>query len=265
MLISEALDLKNKAFISLVGAGGKSSLFFLLAWELSKQKKRMILTTTTHMFTWQVTPLIIGGRLVETTDEKIMEESIKRCFYQDKNRTIILIDHRFIEQEEEKISGPKPNYLDFWWKEGLAEYFLVEADGARGKSVKGPAFHEPVIPETTTDLIGVVGIDAVGLTLEEEHVFRPHIFSRLTGLEWGEKISVDVIASLVHHPHGLFKNSPVSARKHLFINKINNEKKAEIAEELATKVLQDNQAKISDIMIGNTFHENCPVYKVIKD
>jgi len=74
MLISEALDLKERAFISLVGAGGKSTLFKGLAQELSKQKKKIILTTTTHMFSWQLTPFIKKGNLIEFNDEKIMED-----------------------------------------------------------------------------------------------------------------------------------------------------------------------------------------------
>jgi hypothetical protein len=41
MKIIKALNLKERAFISLVGAGGKSSLFALLAQELSQQKKRL--------------------------------------------------------------------------------------------------------------------------------------------------------------------------------------------------------------------------------
>ena len=263
MLISEALDLKNKAFISLIGAGGKSTLFLLLARELSIQKKRVILTTTTHMFARQVTPFLKTGVLIESDNKKIMEERIKQSFQQDKNRTIILIHHRLMEQEE-KIAGPEPCCLDFWWKEELADYFIVEADGARGKSIKGPAFYEPVIPEMTTDLIGVVGVDAVGLTLKEENVFRAHIFSRLTGLEWGEAITVDAIASLVNHPQGLFKNAPYLAEKYLFINKADNKLEKRIAEKLVTEVLKNNQAKISDIIIGNTFQEDHPVYKVIK-
>ena len=112
MLISEALDLKERAFISLVGAGGKSTLFKGLAQELSKQKKKIILTTTTHMFTWQLTPFIKKGNLIEFNDEKIMEDNIKKFFYQNKNREIILVHHRIKEKEGEKISGPEPLYLD---------------------------------------------------------------------------------------------------------------------------------------------------------
>ena len=50
MLISEALSLEKRAFISLVGAGGKSTLFSRLAEELLLKNKQTILTTTTKMF-----------------------------------------------------------------------------------------------------------------------------------------------------------------------------------------------------------------------
>jgi probable selenium-dependent hydroxylase accessory protein YqeC len=55
MLISEALGLEKRAFISLVGAGGKSTLFNRLAEELAYKNKRMILTTTTKMLkSWHI-------------------------------------------------------------------------------------------------------------------------------------------------------------------------------------------------------------------
>jgi probable selenium-dependent hydroxylase accessory protein YqeC len=73
MLISEVLGLKEEAFISLVGAGGKSTLYNRLAEELLLKNKRIILTTTTKMFTWQLVSFIKKGKLVE--DHK--EESIR--------------------------------------------------------------------------------------------------------------------------------------------------------------------------------------------
>jgi probable selenium-dependent hydroxylase accessory protein YqeC len=202
MQICDALSLKDRAFISLVGAGGKSTFFNRLAQELSKQKKKIILTTTTHMFTWQLTPFIKKENLIETDDKKVMEEKIKKCFDQNKNKAIVLIHHRIKEKEEEKISGPSPFYLDKWWKEKLADYFLVEADGAAGRSVKAPTSNEPVIPSSTTDLVGVIGIDALGLSLQEENVFRSQIFSQLTGLKLGEKIGIEALSLLICHPEG---------------------------------------------------------------
>lgn len=252
MKISEALGLKEKAFVSLVGAGGKSTLFNRLAQELSKQKKKIILTTTTHMFTWQLTPFIKKGNLIEADDEKIMGEKIKKHFQLTKNREIVLIHHRIKEKEEEKISGPSPFYLDKWWNEGLADFFLVEADGAAGRPVKAPASHEPVIPSLTTDLVGVIGIDALGLSLQEENVFRSQIFSQLTGLKLGERIGIEALSLLICHPEGLFKGAPPDCRCHLFINKVEGFKDRKMAEELTFQVLRTCHQRISNIVIGAT-------------
>jgi len=248
--IYEALNLKERAFISLVGAGGKSTFFNRLAQELSKQKKKIVLTTTTHMFTWQLTPFIKKGNLIEADDEKTMEEKIKKYFQLTKNREIVLIHDRIKEKEEEKISGPSPFYLDKWWKEGLVDFFLVEADGAAGRPVKAPASHEPVIPSSTTDLVGVIGIDALGLSLQEENVFRSKVFSQLTGLKLGEKIGMEDLSLLICHPEGLFKGAPQDCRCHLFINKVEDSENLKKAEELAFQVLRTCHQRISDIIIG---------------
>jgi len=250
MLISEALDLKERAFISLVGAGGKSTLFSRLAEELLLKNKRTILTTTTKMFAWQLTPFIKKGNLIEFNDEKIMEDNIKKFFYQNKNREIVLVHHRIKEKEGEKISGPEPLYLDKWWEDKLADYFLVEADGAAGRPVKVPAPHEPVIPLSTTDLIGVIGIDALGLPLQEENFFRSEIFSWLTGLNLGEKIGIEALSLLICHPEGLFKGAPPGCRRHLFINKAEDPEDLKMAEELTFQVLKICHRRVSDIIIG---------------
>ena len=252
MLISEALDLEERAFISLVGAGGKSTLFSRMADELAHKNKRMILTTTTKMFSWQLAPFIKKENLIEFNDEKIMEDNIKKFFYKNKNREIVLVHHRIKEKEGEKISGPEPFYLDKWWKEKLADYFLVEADGAAGRPVKAPASHEPVIPLSTTDLVGVIGIDALGLSLQEENIFRSEIFSRLTGLNLGEKVGIEALAFLICHSQGLFKEAPPGCRLHLFINKAEDPENLKMAEELTFQVLKICPRRISDIIIGAT-------------
>jgi len=251
MLISEALDLKERAFISLVGAGGKSTLFSRLADELAHKNKRMILTTTTKMFTWQLAPFVKKGRLIEGHNEEIIQESIKKYFsLKNKAARLAVIGEKIEDNGEEKVSGPPPDWLDKWWEDKLADYFLIEADGAAGRPVKAPAPHEPVIPLSTTDLIGVIGIDALGLSLQEENVFRSEIFSRLTGLNLGEKVGIEALAFLICHPEGLFKGAPPGCRRHLFINKAENAEDQKRAEELAFQVLKICHRRISDIIIG---------------
>ncbi len=249
--ISEALGLKEKAFISFVGAGGKSTLFNRLAEELLLKNKRIILTTTTKMFTWQLAPFIKKGKLVEGHDEETIRIYIKKYFsVESKAGRLAVIGEKIEDSGEEKVSGPPPDWLDKWWKDRIADYFLIEADGASGRPVKAPASHEPVIPLSTTNLIGVIGIDALGLSLQEENVFRSQIFSRLTGLNLGEKIGIKALALLICHPEGLFKGAPPGCRRHLFINKAGDPEDQKIAEELTFQVLKICPRGISDIIIG---------------
>ncbi len=251
MLISEALNLKEKAFISLVGAGGKSTLFSRLADELAHKNKRMILTTTTKMFARQLAPFIKKGRLIEGHNEEIIQESIKKYFsLKSKGGKLAVIGEKIEDNREEKISGPPPDWLDQWWEEKSVDYFLIEADGAAGRSVKAPASHEPVIPLSTTNLVGVIGIDALGLSLQEENVFRSEIFSRLTGLNLREKIGIEALSLLICHPEGLFKGAPPGCRRHLFINKAEDPENLKMAEELTFQVLKICPRGISDIIIG---------------
>jgi len=251
MLISEALGLKEKAFISLVGAGGKSTLFNRLAEELLLKNKRMILTITTKMFSWQLNPFIKKGRLIEGHNEETIRESIEKYFsLERKGGRLAVIGEKMEDKGEEKVSGQPPDWLDKWWKDRIADYFLVEADGGAGRPVKAPAPHEPVIPLSTTDLVGVIGIDALGLSLQEENVFRSEIFSRLTGLKLGEKIGIEALSLLICHPEGLFKGAPPGCRRHLFINKAENAEDQKRAEELTFQVLKICPRGISDIIIG---------------
>ncbi len=266
MLISEALNLKERAFISLVGAGGKSTLFHRLADELALKNKRIILTTTTKMFSWQLAPFVKKGRLIEGHNEESVRESIKKYFsLESKGGRIAVIEEKVEDNNgEEKLSGPPPDWLDRWWEERIADYFLVEADGAAGRPVKAPASHEPVIPLSTTDLVGVIGIDALGLSLLEENVFRSDIFSRLTGLNLREKVGIEALSLLICHPEGLFKGAPPGCRRHLFINKVEDSKGLKMAEELTFEVLKICHRRISDIIIGAASQKEV-VTEVIKE
>jgi probable selenium-dependent hydroxylase accessory protein YqeC len=252
MKICEALNLKERAFISFVGAGGKSTLFKRLTEEMAlKKSKRVVLTTTTKMYTLQLDPFVKKGRLIEGHNEETIRECIEKYFsLKRKGGRLAVVGEKMEDKGEEKVSGPPPEWIDKWWEDKLADYFLIEADGAAGRPVKAPASHEPVIPLSTTNLVGVIGIDALGLSLQEENVFRSEIFSRLTGLKLGEKIEIEALTLLICHPEGLFKGAPPGCRCHLFINKAEDSNSIKIAEELAFQVLKICHRRISDIIIG---------------
>ena len=264
MLIKDAIDLKERAFISLIGAGGKSTLFSLLARELYQENKKLVLTTTTHMFSSQLILPYKEAALIENNDEKVIEKKINYVFKERRIFELILVQHRKKDDFGEKVSGPSPFFLNKFWNLQYADYFLIEADGARGRPIKAPAAHEPVVCESTTDVIGVIGIDALGLSLSEKNVLRPKLFSQLTGLKMGKRITLREIATLICHPYGLLKNIPPNARMHLFINKVDDDSKKQSAKQLADYVLKLNPKKINDILICSGYNKEEPVAEVIK-
>ena len=96
----------------------------------------------------------------------------------------------------------------------------------------------------------MIGIDALGLSLQEENVFRSEIFSRLTGLNLREKIGIEALSLLICHPEGLFKGAPSGCCRHLFVNKVEDPENLKMAEELTFQVLKICPRGISDIIIG---------------
>lgn len=265
MLITEAIKFKKRAFLSLVGAGGKSSFLNIIVREFLDKKKKIILTTTTKMFTNQIIPLLNKGKVIETSDFIEMEERIREYFQLENNRLAILLSHRFREGESEKFTGPESFCLDRYWRKELSEIIVVEADGAKGRPIKAPSQNEPVIPNMVTEVIAVIGIDSIGLILDENNVFRSHIFSDLTGLEIGQRVDIDALLVLIKHPLGLFKDAPAGAEKHIFLNKVCDKGRAIIAEEIAYRIFQENIIKIKNIMIGDTLKKDNPITKVIKE
>ena len=63
-LLIEALniDINKKNIISFVGGGGKTSLIYELGNELRKLGKKVIITTTTHMFMPQ-NKVVLRGKI----------------------------------------------------------------------------------------------------------------------------------------------------------------------------------------------------------
>ena len=71
MTIVEALDIKPREVMSLVGGGGKTTIMFTLARELSLYHKCIVTTTTTHIF--EPSPEETRLLLVENNEDKLMK------------------------------------------------------------------------------------------------------------------------------------------------------------------------------------------------
>jgi probable selenium-dependent hydroxylase accessory protein YqeC len=180
--LREGLMLEGGGVVSLVGGGGKTSLMFKLARELSMAGDTVLTTTTTKIFEPsrdQAACVILSGSVPDILDraDELLDEHLHLTAAVGKL------------PESGKLCGFQPEIIGELWNAGLFQWIIVEADGAAGKPLKAPADHEPVIPACTTRLVGMLGLNGVGQPLTERLVFRHEHFARLTGLRLGSNVS----------------------------------------------------------------------------
>ena len=199
----------TEGVISLVGAGGKTTAMFQLARQLIESRKTespVIITATTHLGAWQI-PL--ADHHIIATDLAALENI--------PPHGITLITG---EIENDRTKPVNPTVLSWLHDNSKTQEIplLIEADGSRQKPLKAPAEHEPPIPEFTDTVIVVAGLSALGKQLNDEHVHRPEIFSRLSGLKIDQPITADAITRILTHPQGGLKNIPPTARRIALLN-----------------------------------------------
>lgn len=196
--------LTGPLIISIVGAGGKTSTLFWLAERFQLAGRRVLLTTTTHMF------LPGRGRTLLCRDPRQLPATVWRapqlaCF------SAWLTDAG-------KARGFSPAVLDALLQETGVDVVLVEADGAHGFALKAPNEHEPCIPSHSSCVIAVTGGQMLGQNVGPENVHRWPYFSRITGATPGAPLDLPMLSRLVQHPQGAFKNTPANARRIWLIN-----------------------------------------------
>ncbi len=130
------LSLPDHAVISVVGAGGKTSLIFAWAHELAAAGKSVVITTTTHMY----------------RPERMEDGGIRIVVSDDPERP-------------DKVTAPPEGVLEGLRK--TADVVFIEADGSRRMPLKWPGDREPVIPDYTDITVCVAGLSAVGKRTEE--------------------------------------------------------------------------------------------------
>jgi molybdenum cofactor cytidylyltransferase len=218
--LAELLGIGDLELISIVGAGGKTTLLHALGRELASDGYRVVLTTTTRMAANQVTEPVCWS----TIPDDVAAAHVPG--------TPLFVMSGL---NPDKAVGPDPDSVDRLFERSAADYLIVEADGARTMSIKAPADHEPMIPSRSTVVIVVVGADALGKPLLEV-AHRPEQIGHLTGADGETIVTPDLAAAVLLHPEGGLKNIPQNARIVMTITKVstdNEQAAAELAARLA--------------------------------
>lgn len=243
MKIKDALSLGDKGVISLVGAGGKTSLMYSLARELVSAGKRVLTTTTTKIFmpTRKESPVTIVS--------KVPEEIVKKAETLLRDHFHITVGSEYL-QTHDKLNGLEPSVIEYILQADLFDFIIIEADGAAGRSLKACAPHEPVVPLFSDCIVSLVGLDAVEKPLTEEWVFRSSIFSRIAGLELMLSVSESAIASVMLHDMSSIAVPEQECVKIAFLNKADNLKALTAGEKIAALVEKKGKTVFHKIVIG---------------
>jgi len=235
MRLREAFAIRRKEVVALVGAGGKTTLLYRLASELAAAGWRVVVTTTTRLrepAAGQVPALLLAANA---------DDLLRRLPELLSTHGWVLVAARVTRRLPStggrKLVGIPPDLVGRLAALPEVDAVLVEADGARGRSVKAPAAYEPVIPASTTLLIPVLGADAVGQPLASAIAHRPRRVAALLGVKLRARLTPEFLGALLVHPQGGWKNAPAGVGVIPFVNKVESGETLEAARQIAAAAL----------------------------
>ena len=246
--VMSALGLGPREHVALVGGGGKTALMSTLADECRSKGLRCVISTTTKVWNREASRW-----------PKILLESCGHDFHSALKSALKKNGHVFVGSrvlDSGKVEGIHSGLADTLYRESEIDSLILEADGAAGRPLKAPARHEPVIPSSTTVVVAIIGLEAVGKPLEEDVVFRTEQFIKITGLNRGAVINPKAIATIFQSPKGLFKGAPASARRIAFLNKVDLVADNRIGGELADLLLKGPDSLVDSVVVGSILKSN---------
>ena len=220
--------------VSIVGSGGKTTLMKQLAEELAGP---VLCTTSTKLGTEQALyfdqHIIWEGEEIPNLAPELPKSSlISSGIIGDSNHQRI---NNLSETQFERLH-------QLCLEKGLP--LVIEADGAKCKSLKAPAAWEPVIPNFTDLVVVVVGLRDLMKPLSEEVVFRSELFSKISYLTMGEPIDIDAICRYLKDPLGGLKGIPNEAKTFVYFVISGTENHQLVDKTSISKALQPHFDKI---------------------
>lgn len=201
-----------RGITSIVGGGGKTTLLLRLARELHKSGARVIVSTTTHIYPPEGMRILTGESLPDVRAEL-------------ETRGIVCLG---VSAADGKLAAPT---LSARGMANLADYVLLEADGAKGLPLKAPAAHEPVVPAETALVIAAAGLDGIGKPICET-AFRPALYAELLGTDAAHIVSPEDAAYVLASGCGQRK-SVGNARFCVLLNKADDAERIRSAQAAA--------------------------------
>lgn len=202
--------------VSLVGAGGKTTLMYRLAEYYSGCGYRVLVTTTTHIM----------------KPERYLAHSLREAQEQWEKGNYAVVGknmpgEKLAEVDREELCA----YME------MADMVLIEADGAKKMPCKVPAEHEPVILPQCDIVLGVMGMDSLGQSLESV-CFRLKEAKKFLGKSERDILTVEDAEKILTSSQGTRKN--VGGRMYgVVLSKCVDEQTREYAQQIRNLLYRD--------------------------
>jgi probable selenium-dependent hydroxylase accessory protein YqeC len=246
--LSTFLNIKPSQCISIMGAGGKSTLMNRLADELIVLGCTVVLSSTTNYHRPQSlqSEQVLLTRDVADWPEKL--GTLARRW----NRLLVLhhdLGNAMLKGLDvgavRRIHAQIPDAI-----------VIVKTDGARKRWFKAPNASEPVVPPWSQLCITVVNCEILGRPLTEALVHRPERVAELTGLHLGDPITPQAVGTVLTHPDTYAAKIPAAARRAIYISHVHSPEDVAQAKTIAACL---DRSTIDDLLAGDapsgTFYE----------
>ncbi|MGB2895615.1 MAG: selenium cofactor biosynthesis protein YqeC [Anaerolineales bacterium] len=231
MELAKALRISPGQIVAFVGAGGKSASIRRLIEELTPETP--VLITTTTKLALDQKDLAVQHLILRSKEDLRLFPALLH-----EQRSVLVTGERW--PEEPKWTAPQEDLLADLLPLAAASsaVVLIEADGARGRSLKAPAEHEPVIPQAVDLVVALMGLDVIGAPLEGDLVYRPERVKEILGCKKNHTILPVDAAEILAHMNGALKAVPPSAQVRVILNKAETQNAIEQGREIAELTLK---------------------------
>jgi probable selenium-dependent hydroxylase accessory protein YqeC len=252
MRLFDALELKDGELVCFVGAGGKTGLMLRLAAECASRNQVVLVTTSTRMYFRQLQAC--GQLILEQDERKLLgrlDDAGSHCLRNIRARLAPgaswapagpgSAGGRIVAAgagltDDGKVIGLSGETLNTIHLTALFDSILVEADGARGRSLKAPAPYEPVLPSRAACVVAVVGADVLGSPLTEQYVHRWRLAAELAGQEPGSVVTGSTILKIFGCYQELARQAAPACRFIPAVNKADSRELLDKAREIAGRL-----------------------------
>lgn len=251
MLLSKALRARSGQAIAFTGAGGKTTTIHRLVQEVVSGSfegiSSTLITTTTRM--GQEQSGLANQHLIDPLENEVYKA---------------LVDHKAVLVTGPDLEGkwipPSEQLLPVLHRitRETGALLLIEADGARGRSLKAPANHEPVIPSFIDLVVPMAGMDALGQRIDSEAVHRPELVAAVSKKRQKTVIGPRELAGVLGSEAGGLKGVLENVEVRVLLNKAEDTLLESGAQ--AAQILLEN-SRISSVVLSSVIAED-PVREV---